>query len=87
MKYCSEIKVEEPSMEPTLKEEERVYVYSEKPELNDLTIFKCKDYGLEKTVVNTVKRVTKIKDGCYWVLGDNLDYSLDSRKFGFLLPR
>ena len=54
---------------------------------NDLTIFKCKDYGLEKTVVNTVKRVTKIKDGCYWVLGDNLDYSPDSRKFGFLLPR
>ncbi len=83
MKYCTEVKVKGQSMVPLLKEGERVCAYQEKPAIGDLAVFKCKDCPIEN---EAVKKVEKIKNGCFWILGNNPEHSLDSRQFGFLCP-
>jgi len=80
-KSCREVRVNGCSMEPTLVENDLICAYIESPQVGDLVVFKCKNCGLED---NAIKRLKKIENGCYWVEGDNLEHSFDSRNFGYL---
>ncbi len=83
MKYCTEVKVKGRSMEPLLKQGVRVCAYQEKPAVGDLAVFKCKDCPIKN---EAVKKVEKIENDCFWLLGEDPSHSLDSRQFGFLCP-
>lgn len=73
------------SMEPTLRANDSVLVSSlpylfTAPKVNDIVI--CND---PQTKTMLLKRIKKIQSGSlYFVTGDNLDDSHDSRKFGML---
>jgi len=82
-KFCREVTVKGRSMEPTLFENDLVCAYSQEPQEGELVIFQCKNCGLDEP---SIKRLKKIEAGCYWVEGDNLEHSYDSRNFGFLCP-
>jgi len=71
------------SMEPQIKTGEKVLVSSipywfNLPEINDVVAFK------DNTSKLLIKRIVKIKNGKYFVQGDNKNDSLDSREFGYL---
>lgn len=71
-------KIQEHSMEPFLKSGDEVLVFKFlKIKKGDVIVFKK-----EKKIF--VKRVSKIEDGKFTVLGDNKNDSYDSRKFGFI---
>ena len=69
-------------MQPILKNGDIVlvsnllYLFKE-PQINDIVAFKFNN----KIVV---KRISQIKDKQYFLMGDNLNDSLDSRKIGFI---
>jgi len=72
------------SMEPQIEDGQSVLVSSisylfKTPKINDIVAFK----DIRNTQV-LIKRITKIKNGKYFVLGDNKRDSLDSRKLGFI---
>jgi nickel-type superoxide dismutase maturation protease len=69
--------VYENSMWPTFKSGDEVLVWRlARPKVGDVVVI-SKDRLM-------VKRVKEIKDGKYFVVGDNEKASLDSRKFGWL---
>ncbi len=70
------------SMEPTLHDREEVLIFDRKPEIYDIVVFKCQSFKCE--YLTMVKRVTDIKDGCYFFEGDNKEHSFDSRDYGWL---
>jgi len=68
-------------MQPTLKNGDLVFASSlpylfKNPKTNDIVTFK------EKTGKVLIKRITKIENGRYYVVGDNKYDSLDSRVLG-----
>ena len=70
------------SMEPTLKNGQLVLVSNlayvfKKPQINDIVAFQSEEKVL-------IKRITKIKAKAFFVSGDNVGDSLDSRKIGFI---
>ena len=74
------------SMEPRIKNGELVLLsgipyWFKSPRINDIVAFKdSRDTAM-------VKRITEIKNGRYFVLGDNKNESLDSRKFGYITKK
>lgn len=69
------------SMQPKIKDGQSVLVSEipylfKKPQINDIVAFK-ENHG--KVLV---KRISEIKNGKYFIRGDNKKDSLDSRKFG-----
>ena len=69
-------------MEPTIKNGQKVIISSipylfYKPKQNDIIAFR-------KNANILIKRINKIENDKYFVLGDNEDDSLDSRKFGLI---
>ena len=74
-------KVKEKSMIPFLKPGDEVIAWRfSKSKIRDVAVFK-KDKGFY------IKRVSKIKDGKYFFLGDNEKESIDSRKFGWVFKK
>lgn len=68
-------------MIPTLKENDVVLVnrlsyFLSRPKIGDLIILKQRQY--------IIKRIKKIKNDKYFVVGDNKKESTDSRKFGWI---
>ncbi|GEM_PF-1633514 len=75
------------SMEPTILDgEEIVTDPNQKPEINDIIVFKCEKCKIGQDDIDILtKRLLKInKEGCYWVEGDNKVKSYDSRDFDWL---
>lgn len=72
-------KVEEESMEPNIQRGQYVIARSifGKPRKGDVVILKHPKNGMK-----LIKRISEIRDGKYFVLGDNSDFSEDSRTFG-----
>ncbi len=67
------------SMEPTLKEGDLILLRKPKEiQTGDVIVFKHQNNDLY------IKRVSKIENNEYYVLGDNPTKSTDSRKFGFI---
>ena len=65
-------------MIPFLNPGDEVIVWKHsKPKIGDATVFK-------KNNKFYIKRVKKIENGKYFVLGDNEKESIDSRKFGWI---
>jgi phage repressor protein C with HTH and peptisase S24 domain len=66
------------SMTPYLNDNDLIAVWkSNKYKSGDIIGFKFDGQIL-------IKRISRIKDNQYYVLGDNPDNSLDSRKFGWV---
>jgi nickel-type superoxide dismutase maturation protease len=70
------------SMEPLIKNGEIVLVSNifylfKNPQIGDIVAFR----EIEKTLI---KRVTQVKGKKYFLEGDNMEDSLDSRKFGLI---
>lgn len=77
------------SMLPTLKPGDRIHYSKRAPIVGEIIILKClssRCHPSEEDKKNGgptyVKRVEKIENGCYTVLGDNTERSFDSRNFG-----
>ena len=80
MLLLSRFKIVGHSMSPTYKENDKVIVspipqFFTKPKKGDVVIF-------EKFNRFYIKRIKKIKDGKYFLVGDNKKDSEDSRRFG-----
>lgn len=80
MLLLSKFKIEGHSMEPKLKNGEKVlvsfipYLFN-KPKVNDIIVFRINDRFY-------IKRIEEKKDDKYFVKGDNKKDSLDSKYFG-----
>ena len=73
------------SMEPTIKNGEEVLISSffywfKKPKIGDIVAFRDSGKIL-------IKRIVKISAGKYFLVGDNKEDSLDSRKLGLIERR
>ena len=77
------LKVQEDSMSPSIQEGDFVlvlpYIFS-KPSIGDVVVVQHPDEDML-----LIKRIKGIKNGQYWVEGDNEEGSLDSRNFGPIL--
>lgn len=74
-------KVKEKSMIPLLNPEDEVIVWKlSKLKIGDIAV-------LKKNKKFYIKRVSKIKDDKYFLLGDNEKESVDSRKFGWVFKK
>jgi len=76
-------RVEDVSMEPTLKAGDYVIVSKlsylfRKPSKGDIIVFKHPS----NNEFFLIKRIAEVKDSEYFVLGDNQEFSTDSRHFG-----
>jgi phage repressor protein C with HTH and peptisase S24 domain len=68
------------SMEPTIKNGQSVLVLSYlfiKPRIKDVIAFKTENKVF-------IKRIAKYQNNKYFLIGDNLKDSLDSRSLGFI---
>jgi hypothetical protein len=87
--WMTSLKVSGKSMEPTLYDGDTLILnFFSTPKVDDIVVFDCfsKCNSTGKLEVLT-KRIIKIdENGCYWVEGDNKDFSRDSRTFGNLCP-
>lgn len=87
--WITSIQVSGKSMEPTFYDGDTLVVnFFSTPRVDDIVVFDCfsKCNSTGKLEVLT-KRITRIdENGCYWVEGDNKDFSRDSRTFGNLCP-
>ncbi len=77
-------KINQKSMEPTLKEGDnvlvnRLFYFFRKPKIDDIIVLKY-----PKNNMYLIKRVKKVDNNKYFVLGDNLKESIDSRDFGWI---
>jgi nickel-type superoxide dismutase maturation protease len=82
MSLLAKFKVVGHSMEPVIKNQESVLVsnlvyWFKKPKIGDIVAFREAGKIL-------IKRITKIKEGKYFLTGDNQKDSLDSRNFGLI---
>ena len=73
-------------MEPLIKNGEKIFAsyipyLFKKPKLNDVVVVKLENNSV------LIKRIIKISNGKYFVLGDNKKDSIDSRKFGNLFRK
>ena len=76
------LKVSGHSMEPSIKSGSIVIISSVsfiflKPKIGEIVLFK-------RSREKLIKRVIKIKGEKYFLTGDNVDESLDSRKIGWI---
>lgn len=74
-------KIKGNSMAPTFKENDIVLVnrlsyFLNRPKIGDLIVLKQRQY--------IIKRIKRIKNDKYFVVGDNRKESTDSRKFGWV---
>ena len=70
------------SMAPKLDNQDSVlassiYYWFYDPRINDIVVF-----SYNKSIL--IKRIVEIKNGKYFLLGDNKKDSFDGRKFGFI---
>ena len=76
------VKINGPSMEPTLSQGDFVLIRKisqiKRLKLDDLILF-------EQDNTLMIKRVSRIEENNFFVLGDNPDHSTDSRQFGLIL--
>ena len=75
-------KVENVSMEPTIHSGDFVFAvkyFLRKPKEGDIVVLKH-----PKKEMKLIKRIKKIENEKYFVVGDNPAYSSDSRDFGFV---
>lgn len=83
MLLLAKFKVSGHSMEPTIKYGQYIlvsklpYIFS-KPKNKDIIAFRNKNREI------LIKRIIKIKGNRYFIQGDNLKDSLDSRSFGYI---
>ena len=94
MNFLQSVRISGESMAPTLKSGQRALFIKQSPGRGLLRIFGDKWLGKVVLVqrINSsgardfyqVKRVTEIKDGKFFVTGDNAEASTDSREFGWL---
>ncbi|MDO8659757.1 MAG: nickel-type superoxide dismutase maturation protease [Candidatus Parcubacteria bacterium] len=80
----SKVRIIGHSMEPALKDDQIVIVSSipyffKKPRVGDIVILRHERH--------IIKRIEKIKDDKFFVVGDNKKESTDSRKFGWILKK
>jgi len=85
MLLLTKFKIVGHSMEPVIKNGETVLISSlfywfKKPSIGDIVAFS----GADKILI---KRITKVQEEKYFLKGDNLKDSLDSRKFGLISKR
>ncbi|HUC38739.1 MAG TPA: nickel-type superoxide dismutase maturation protease [Candidatus Acidoferrum sp.] len=75
-------RIRDRSMEPAVRDGDYVlvsrlsYLFG-RPKEKDIVVLR---YPGRKTII--IKRISKIRDGSYLVLGDNRSLSVDSRTFG-----
>ena len=93
MNFLQTVRISGESMAPTLKSGQRAIFLKSAP---GRTVLGIGDKWLGRIVliqrINNlgardfyqVKRITEIKDGKFFVTGDNPEYSTDSREFGWL---
>lgn len=65
------------SMMPTLRPGDIVLAQRRRAKANDVIIF-------SRAGKEVIKRIRSIEDGKYYVVGDNLQHSTDSRHYGFI---
>ena len=80
----SRFKIAGHSMSPSFSEDDNVLVSSlpylvTKPKINDVVVF-------EKYNRLYIKRISEVKEGKYFLIGDNKNDSEDSRRFGLVKP-
>ncbi len=85
MVFIKLLKVKGDSMYPTISEGSIVFVSFIKylftnPKVGDIIVVKTNKFNN----IPILKRVSDIKNNEYYILGDNLNDSLDSRKFGYI---
>ena len=88
MVFIKFLKVEGDSMYPTIAEGSVVFISFIKylflsPKVGDIVVVKTDEFH----DIPILKRISDIKDDEYYVLGDNLNDSFDSRKFGYIKKR
>ena len=96
MNFLQTVRISGESMAPTLKSGQRAIFLKSSPSKSSRTVLGIGDKWLGRIVliqrINNlgardfyqVKRITEIKDGKFFVTGDNPEYSTDSREFGWL---
>ena len=74
----SRFEVKGSSMEPVLKQGDRVLTFNfSAPKKGDLVVAR-------KNSMEIIKRVKKVSVNSFFVIGDNLGHSTDSRHFGLI---
>ena len=71
-------------MLPFLKEGDIVYFRKYKPSISTLKVGQVVIFKHPINNQKQIKRIKKVNSNCVEVIGDNLDFSKDSRSFGLL---
>ncbi|MHB8443452.1 MAG: nickel-type superoxide dismutase maturation protease [Patescibacteria group bacterium] len=88
MVFIKFLKVKGDSMYPTIADGSVVFISFLKylflpPKVGDIVVIKTDKFNN----ILILKRISDIKNNEYYVLGDNLNDSFDSRKFGYIEKR